>query len=93
MSCGGEAGKQWTCAKAGAASLQKVGLIVRDIGEPCLSQSPIKVVITVRLSSTMRMNVTKLIVVSCFFPYLFGLFMFLSFLFGLKCLNFIGQGP
>ncbi|XP_031739883.1 small G protein signaling modulator 1 isoform X5 [Cucumis sativus] len=46
MSCGGEAGKQWTCAKAGAASLQKVGLIVRDIGEPCLSQSPIKVVIT-----------------------------------------------
>lgn len=43
MSCGGEADKQWTCAKAGAASLQRVGLIVRDIGEPCLSQSPIKV--------------------------------------------------
>ncbi|XP_038884457.1 small G protein signaling modulator 1 isoform X3 [Benincasa hispida] len=47
MSSGGEADKQWTCAKAGVASLQKVGLIVRDIGEPCLSQSPIKVVITV----------------------------------------------
>ncbi|XP_038884474.1 small G protein signaling modulator 1 isoform X5 [Benincasa hispida] len=46
MSSGGEADKQWTCAKAGVASLQKVGLIVRDIGEPCLSQSPIKVVIT-----------------------------------------------
>ncbi|XP_038884447.1 small G protein signaling modulator 1 isoform X2 [Benincasa hispida] len=42
MSSGGEADKQWTCAKAGVASLQKVGLIVRDIGEPCLSQSPIK---------------------------------------------------
>lgn len=47
MSCGGEADKQWTCAKAGAASLQKMGLIVRDIGEPCLPQSPIKVVIAV----------------------------------------------
>lgn len=59
MSCGGEADKQWTCAKAGAASLQRVGLIVRDIGEPCLSQSPIKVVITVRLLSTMRIHVTE----------------------------------
>ncbi|XP_021896857.1 small G protein signaling modulator 1-like isoform X1 [Carica papaya] len=42
MSCGGE-GKQWTCGKPGAVNLQKVSSIVRDIGEPCLSQSPIKV--------------------------------------------------
>ena len=59
MSCGGEADKQWTCAKAGAASLQKMGLIVRDIGEPCLPQSPIKVVIAVRLSSITSMHVTE----------------------------------
>ncbi|XP_058004322.1 uncharacterized protein LOC131168732 isoform X2 [Hevea brasiliensis] len=39
----GEDEKQWSCGKAGAVNLQKVGSIVRDIGEPCLSQSPIKV--------------------------------------------------
>ncbi|KAF2321994.1 hypothetical protein GH714_005303 [Hevea brasiliensis] len=43
----GEDEKQWSCGKAGAVNLQKVGSIVRDIGEPCLSQSPIKVVIAV----------------------------------------------
>lgn len=48
MSCGGE-GKQWTCGKPGAVNLQKVSSIVRDIGEPCLSQSPIKVAIAIRL--------------------------------------------
>ncbi|WCJ41284.1 Ypt/Rab-GAP domain of gyp1p superfamily protein [Euphorbia peplus] len=37
--------KQWSCGKAGAVNFQRVGSIVRDIGEPCLSQSPIKVVI------------------------------------------------
>jgi len=52
MSCGGEEDKQWSCGKAGAVNLLKVSSIVRDIGEPCLSQSPIKVVIAVRLSST-----------------------------------------
>ncbi|KAG8375907.1 hypothetical protein BUALT_Bualt09G0007900 [Buddleja alternifolia] len=38
--------KQWTCGKGGAVNLQKVSSIVRDIGDqPCLHQSPIKVVI------------------------------------------------
>ncbi|KDP43906.1 hypothetical protein JCGZ_20916 [Jatropha curcas] len=46
MSCGEEE-KQWSCPKAGTVSLQRVGSIVREIGEPCLSQSPIKVVIAV----------------------------------------------
>lgn len=47
MSCGGEEGRQWSCGKAGAVNLHKVSSIVRDIGEPCLSQSPIKVVVAV----------------------------------------------
>ncbi|KAG4380843.1 hypothetical protein GLYMA_15G028000v4 [Glycine max] len=46
MYCGEEE-KQWTCGKAGAANLRKVSSIVRDIGDPCLSQSPVKVVVTV----------------------------------------------
>jgi hypothetical protein len=52
MSFGGEEDRQWNCGKAGAVNLQKVSSIVRDIGDPCLSQSPIKVVIAVRLYST-----------------------------------------
>ncbi|EEF28308.1 conserved hypothetical protein [Ricinus communis] len=43
MSCGGGEEKQWSCGKPGAVNLQRVGSIVRDIGEPCLAQSPIKV--------------------------------------------------
>ncbi|POO03574.1 Rab-GTPase-TBC domain containing protein [Trema orientale] len=44
MSCGGGEDDRWTCGKAGVAvNLQRVSSIVRDIGEPCLSQSPIKV--------------------------------------------------
>ncbi|KAF5733906.1 small G protein signaling modulator 1 [Tripterygium wilfordii] len=44
MSCGGGGEeKLWTCGKSGVANLQRVGSIVRDIGEPCLSQTPIKV--------------------------------------------------
>ncbi|XP_015886655.3 uncharacterized protein LOC107421836 isoform X1 [Ziziphus jujuba] len=44
MTCGGGEDKLWICGKTGAAvNLQRVGSIVRDIGEPCLSQSPIKV--------------------------------------------------
>ncbi|KAL3835083.1 hypothetical protein ACJIZ3_009819 [Penstemon smallii] len=39
--------KQWKCVKGGAVNLQKVSSIVRDIGEPCLHQSPIKVVIAI----------------------------------------------
>ncbi|KAK6255442.1 hypothetical protein SCA6_016747 [Theobroma cacao] len=54
MSCGGKE-KQWSCGKAaaaaaaaaGAVNIQRVGSIVRDIGDPCLSQSPIKVVLAV----------------------------------------------
>ncbi|KAJ8774760.1 hypothetical protein K2173_017206 [Erythroxylum novogranatense] len=46
MYCGGSGEeKQWSCGKSGAISLQRVSSMVRDIGEPCLSQSPIKVVI------------------------------------------------
>ncbi|XP_071722329.1 uncharacterized protein [Rutidosis leptorrhynchoides] len=46
MHCGGE-GRQWSCGKPRSVNLLKVGSIVRDIGEPCLSQSLIKVVIAV----------------------------------------------
>ncbi|XP_061365144.1 uncharacterized protein LOC133308532 isoform X2 [Gastrolobium bilobum] len=42
MYCGGE-DKQWSCGKAGTVNLRKVSSIVRDIGDPCLSQSPVKV--------------------------------------------------
>ena len=49
--CSGGEGKQWSCGKAGVVSLQKVGSLVRDLSEPCLSQSHIQVVIiTVKLS-------------------------------------------
>ncbi|KAL6532113.1 hypothetical protein OROGR_014083 [Orobanche gracilis] len=34
--------KQWKCVKGGPVNFQKVSSIVRDIGEPCLHQSPIK---------------------------------------------------
>ncbi|KAI3470166.1 hypothetical protein Pfo_026829 [Paulownia fortunei] len=37
--------KQWKCGKGGPVNFQRVSSIVRDIGEPCLHQSPIKVVI------------------------------------------------
>ncbi|XP_076936402.1 rab GTPase-activating protein 22-like isoform X1 [Bidens hawaiensis] len=36
--------KHWTCGKSGTVNLQRVGSMVRDIGEPCLHQSPIKVI-------------------------------------------------
>ncbi|XP_028126784.1 small G protein signaling modulator 1-like isoform X1 [Camellia sinensis] len=42
-----EDNKQWICGKAGTVSLHRVSCIVRDIGEPCLHQSPIKVVIAI----------------------------------------------
>ncbi|KAJ8755518.1 hypothetical protein K2173_019316 [Erythroxylum novogranatense] len=44
---GGGEEKQWSCGKSGIASLQRMSSMVRDIGEPCLSQSPIKVIIAV----------------------------------------------
>ncbi|CAL5391415.1 unnamed protein product [Camellia sinensis] len=44
-----EDNKQWICGKAGTVSLHRVSCIVRDIGEPCLHQSPIKVVIALTL--------------------------------------------
>ncbi|KAJ1424495.1 Ribonuclease H domain [Sesbania bispinosa] len=46
MYCSGE-DKQWSCGKAGTVNLRKVSSIIRDIGDPCLSQSPVKVVVTV----------------------------------------------
>ncbi|XP_027341512.1 small G protein signaling modulator 1 isoform X2 [Abrus precatorius] len=42
MNCG-EEDKKWNCGKAGAVNLRRVSSIVRDIGDPCLSQSPVKV--------------------------------------------------
>uniref|UniRef100_A0A1J3FXZ0 Small G protein signaling modulator 1 n=1 Tax=Noccaea caerulescens TaxID=107243 RepID=A0A1J3FXZ0_NOCCA len=45
--CSGGERKQWSCGNAGVVSLQKVGSLVRDLSEPCLSQSPIQVVITI----------------------------------------------
>ncbi|ESW22451.1 hypothetical protein PHAVU_005G155000 [Phaseolus vulgaris] len=42
MYCG-EEDKQWKCGKAGAVSFRKVTSIVRDIGDPCLFHSPVKV--------------------------------------------------
>lgn len=44
MSCGGEE-KPWRCGKVSTVNLQRMSSIVRDIGDPCLSQSPIKVVL------------------------------------------------
>lgn len=41
--------KQWKCVAP--VSFQRVSSIVRDIGEPCLYQSPLKVVTTVRISA------------------------------------------
>lgn len=57
MYCGGE-DKQWSCGKGGNVNFQKVSSIVRDIGDPCLSQSPVKVVITVRLSNPEHSGLT-----------------------------------
>ncbi|MED6144679.1 hypothetical protein PIB30_017780 [Stylosanthes scabra] len=40
--CGGEE-RQWSCGgRAGSVNLRKVSSIVRDIGDPCLSHSPVK---------------------------------------------------
>ncbi|XP_020223520.1 small G protein signaling modulator 1 isoform X1 [Cajanus cajan] len=47
MYCGKEE-KQWSWGKAGAVNLRKLSSIVRDIGDPCLSQSHVKVVLTVK---------------------------------------------
>ena len=53
MSCG-EKEKQCSCGKAataaaGAVNIQRVGSIVRDIGDPCLPQSSIKVVFSCKI--------------------------------------------
>lgn len=67
MSCGGRGGggsgrvdgDRWSCGKTGgvAVNLLRVSSIVRDIGEPCLSQSPIKVSVVVSVSSYHNLNV------------------------------------
>lgn len=41
---GGGGQEQWDCGKSGTLNFQRVGSIVRDIGDPCLSHSHIKVV-------------------------------------------------
>eukprot|EP00258_Populus_trichocarpa_P028822 XP_024444841.1 GTPase-activating protein gyp7 [Populus trichocarpa] len=44
MSSGEREEKQWKCGKAiSVVNLQRVGTMVKDVREPCLSQSPIKV--------------------------------------------------
>ncbi|CAI0541097.1 unnamed protein product [Linum tenue] len=35
--------RQWSCGKPRVVNLQRVTTMVREIGEPCLSQSPVKV--------------------------------------------------
>lgn len=46
MYCGkGRGGELWDCGKLGALNFERMGSMVRDIGDPCLSQSPIKVVL------------------------------------------------
>ncbi|QCE09099.1 gem associated protein 8 [Vigna unguiculata] len=47
MYCCGEE-NQWNCGNAGAINVRKLSSIVRDIGDPCLSHSPAKVVVTVK---------------------------------------------
>lgn len=42
MSSGGVE-KPWRCGKASSVNLQRMSSIVRDISDPCLSQSPRKV--------------------------------------------------
>ncbi|CAL9245759.1 unnamed protein product [Arabidopsis halleri] len=44
----GGAGKKWTCGKPGLVSLQKVvASLLRDLSQPCLSQSGIQVVLNI----------------------------------------------
>lgn len=57
--------QQWNCVKGGVVNFQKVSAIVRDMGEPCLQQTPIKVAINVRLSKTF-LDVMKFSIFSCF---------------------------
>ncbi|XP_073119309.1 uncharacterized protein [Henckelia pumila] len=53
--------KQWKCGKGGAVNLQRVSSIVRDIGEPCLHQPQIKVVIAVRNLSSSLFWISKML--------------------------------
>ncbi|KAK7402243.1 hypothetical protein VNO78_14351 [Psophocarpus tetragonolobus] len=43
-----EEDNKWNCGKVAAVNLRRVSSIVRDIGDPCLSHSPVKVVVTVK---------------------------------------------
>ena len=43
-----EDNRQWICGKVRTVNLHRVSSIVRDIGEPCLHQPHIKVIIAVR---------------------------------------------
>ncbi|XP_047334881.1 small G protein signaling modulator 1-like [Impatiens glandulifera] len=42
-----EDNKQWICGKGRTVNLHRFSSVVRDIGEPCLHQSPIKVIIAI----------------------------------------------
>lgn len=54
--------KQWICGKVGTVNLHRVSSIVRDIGEPCLHQSHIKVVTTVRTLKNLLLLVRRYII-------------------------------
>lgn len=81
---GGGGQEQWDCGKSGTLNFQRVGSIVRDIGDPCLSHSHIKVVSCYSCKPLSNLNFF-------FFLFLFIyvllllLFFFLSFRFHLLC--------
>ena len=72
MSSGEREEKQCKCGKAiSVVNLQRVGTMVKDMREPCLSQSPIKVVITVRLLLSLIYSVTFYILL-CFILFIYS---------------------
>ena len=74
MSGGEREEKQWKCVKAiSVVNLQRVGTMVKDMREPCLSQSPIKVVVTVRLTAQTFYFIRFRVIGEVFFFILIGI--------------------
>jgi hypothetical protein len=59
--------------KRSVVNLQRVGTMVKDVREPCLSQSPIKVVITVRLTAQTFYFIRFRVIGEVFFFILIGI--------------------
>jgi hypothetical protein len=59
--------------KRSVVNLQRVGTMVKDMREPCLSQSPIKVVITVRLTAQTFYFIRFRVIGEVFFFILIGI--------------------